>query len=235
MRLCDRIVWSMRVGTRGLRWAAIAPVAAVLLTGCGGSDTPPPEREAANIVHPGAPGEPSRKLTASEAAALGSVKHTKADVEFMRAMIHHHGQALRMTNWVRRRSSGPDVPLMARRMEISQQSEVELMQGWLRERGVEAPSPWDHQGHDHETGKGLPPGMLTSDQLGRLYNAEGRAFDRLFLKYMTYHHQGALTMVQQLVAKGGGGEPELGAFTRHVEADQGIEIARMRDLLAELR
>ena len=81
----------------------------------------------------------------------------------------------------------------------------------------------------------MPPGMLTSGELGRLFNTKGRAFDRLFLRYMTRHHQGALQMVQQLQAKGGGAEPELNAFTRHVEADQGIEIARMQDLLAELR
>jgi uncharacterized protein (DUF305 family) len=48
-------------------------------------------------------------------------------------------------------------------------------------------------------------------------------------------HQGALTMVQQLDEAGGGLEPELGAFTRHVVADQEIEIRRMRDLYARLR
>ena len=42
-------------------------------------------------------------------------------------------------------------------------------------------------------------------------------------------------MVRQLQENGGGMEPEIGSFTRHVEADQGIEIARMHDLLAKLR
>ena len=224
----------MRVGNPGLRWAAI-PVAAVLLAGCGGSDKPPPEEPTANVVQPGAPGEPTRKLSAEEAAAAESIKHTKADVDFMQHMIHHHWQAVLMTKWVPRRSPGPDIPLMAKRMEISQEAEIELMQGWLRERGVKPNEPGDHSGHDHGTGEGLPPGMLTSRQLGRLYNTKGRAFDRLFLRYMTYHHQGALQMVQQLLDDGGGAEAELSAFTRHVEADQGIEIARMQDLLAELR
>jgi uncharacterized protein (DUF305 family) len=224
----------MRVGNPGLRWAAI-PVAAFLLAGCGGSNKPPPEEPTANVVQPGAPGEPTRKLSAKEAAAAESITHTKADVAFMQHMIHHHWQAVLMTKWAPRRSPGPDVPLMAKRMEISQEAEIELMQGWLRERGVKPNEPGDHSGHDHGTGEGLPPGMLTSGQLGRLYNTKGRAFDRLFLRYMTHHHRGALQMVQQLQADGGGAEPELSAFTRHVEADQGIEIARMQDLLAELR
>jgi uncharacterized protein (DUF305 family) len=225
----------MRPSKPGLRWAVI-PAAAAVLAGCGGSDRPPPPDEPqANVVQPGAPGEPSRKLTAEEAASLETTEHTKADVDFMQHMIHHHWQAVLMTKWVPRRSPGPDIPLMAKRMEISQEAEIEMMQGWLRDRGIKPNDPGDHSGHDHGTGKGLPPGMLTSRQLGRLWNMKGRAFDRLFLRYMTFHHQGALQMVQQLQANGGGAEPELGAFTRDVEADQGIEIARMQDLLAELR
>lgn len=225
----------MRMGKKPLRWAVI-PLAAVALAGCGGSsDKPPPDEQEANIVQPGAPGEPSRKLSTEEAASLETVKSTKADVDFMQSMIHHHWQAILMTKWVPRRSPGPDIPLMAKRMEISQEAEIELMQEWLRDRGVKPNEPGDHSGHDHGTGEGMPPGMLTSGELGRLWNTKGRAFDRLFLRYMTRHHQGALQMVQQLQAKGGGAEPELNAFTRHVEADQGIEIARMQDLLAELR
>ena len=75
------------------------------------------------------------------------------------------------------------------------------------------------------------PGMLTANQLDRLAGVDGRSFDRLFLRSMTRHHEGALTMVAQLDAAGGGLEPEIGAFTRHVEADQAIEIGRMHDLL----
>jgi uncharacterized protein (DUF305 family) len=225
----------MRVSKRRLRWAVI-PFAAAVLAGCGGSDRPPPPDEPrANVVQPGAPGEPSRKLSAEEVASVETTEHTKADVEFMQAMIHHHSQAVLMAKWVPRRSPGPDIPLMAERMEISQEGEIELMQNWLRDRGIKPNEPGDHSRHDHGTGEGMPPGMLTSPQLGRLWNTKGRAFDRLFLRFMTYHHQGALQMVQQLHADGGGDEPELSAFTRHVEADQGIEIARMQDLLAELR
>ena len=62
------------------------------------------------------------------------------------------------------------------------------------------------------------------------FGGQGEEFDELFLKYMIRHHQGALTMVRDLAADGGGNEPEIGAFTRHVEADQNIEISRMEDL-----
>jgi uncharacterized protein (DUF305 family) len=52
---------------------------------------------------------------------------------------------------------------------------------------------------------------------------------------MIHHHEGALTMVRQLYAANGGAEQESDAFARHVDADQRIEIARMQQLLAELR
>ena len=73
------------------------------------------------------------------------------------------------------------------------------------------------------------PGMVPADKLA-LVGGQGEEFDELFLKYMIRHHQGALTMVRDLAADGGGNEPEIGAFTRHVEADQNIEISRMEDL-----
>jgi uncharacterized protein (DUF305 family) len=227
---------AMGLINHGWRRASIVPLAAVLLAGCGGSDErPEPPRDVGNVVQPGAPGEPSRKLTAQDLAEIEHAKHTKADVRFMQEMIHHHGQAILMTKWVPRRTASKDVRLLARRMELSQETEIEQIQRWLRARGVKPRDPGDHGGHDHGSAEDLPPGVLTSRQLGRLYNADGRRFDRLFLRYMTFHHQGALAMVQQLREAGGGAETEIGVFTNHVEADQGIEIARMRDLYAELR
>ncbi len=227
----------MRASNQGWRWAAIVPVAVVLLAGCGGSDDDEPERprDVGNVVQPGAPGEPSRKLTAGDLEEIEHAKHTKADVRFMQEMIHHHGQAILMTKWVPRRTDSRDVRLMARRMELSQEAEIEQIERWLRARDVNPRDPSDHGGHDHGSGEDLPPGMLTSRQLGKLYTADGRRFDRLFLRFMTFHHLGALTMVQELREAGGGAETEIGVFTNHVEADQGTEIARMRELYASLR
>jgi uncharacterized protein (DUF305 family) len=110
-------------------------------------------------------------------------------------------------------------------------SEIELMEEWLRERGEQPPTD-EEQEHGH--GGSLMPGMASPEQLDRLAAARGTAFNVLFLKYMMRHHRGALTMVEQLHAANGGAEAEIGNFTRHVEGDQGIEIARMQDLLADV-
>jgi uncharacterized protein (DUF305 family) len=79
------------------------------------------------------------------------------------------------------------------------------------------------------------PGMLTPEQMTRLTQATGAAFDRLFLDGMIQHHEGALTMVRELFAvTGAGQEPQLFALASDVDADQRAEIRRMRALLAAL-
>jgi uncharacterized protein (DUF305 family) len=210
---------------------AVVVAAACSLAGCGDDA----ERAATGptIVQPGAPGEDSHTLSEDELGALEEPRFTGADVEFMQGMIHHHAQALRMTALVPKRAVGDELPLLAERMDISQTSEIDQMKRWLRQRKQTVPAIGRMGEHVHQPGMELMPGMLTEPELVRLEGAEGRAFERLFLRDMIRHHTGAITMVRRLYASGGGLEPEADAFARHVEADQQIEIERMRGLLAQ--
>jgi uncharacterized protein (DUF305 family) len=210
--------------------AAIAALA--LVAGCGGGGSNSSEQQVAaeatpNIVQPGAPGEPSRTLTPEEAAKIESTPATEADVQFMQDMIHHHSQAIEMTDWVPSRASSRSVKLIAQRMERSQEGEIEVMERWLQDQGVEAMS--DHANHGE-----LMPGMLTGEQMDRLEAGDGRRFDRMFLRYMTQHHRGALQMVNDLRESGGGLQSEIDKFAREVATDQEIEILRMQELLTEV-
>lgn len=93
-----------------------------------------------------------------------------------------------------------------------------------------------HGGHGGQAGHtgdhaGMP-GMLSGAQLEELAAARDEVFDRLFLEFMIYHHEGALIMVDELfAAPGGGQETEIFTFASHVDADQRMEIMRMRQLL----
>jgi uncharacterized protein (DUF305 family) len=184
------------------------------------------------IVQPGAPGEATRVIGAEQAADLSQVRHTAADVRFMQGMIGHHAQALEMSALLPSRTSREEMRLLAKRIEISQADEITMMQEWLKSRGEEVPSEHAHHAH----GATLMPGMLTPDEMRRLAEAQGAAFDRLFLEFMIKHHAGALVMVQELYAQPGAGqEPEMFAFASDVDADQRMEIDRMGAMLKELQ
>ena len=63
----------------------------------------------------------------------------------------------------------------------------------------------------------------------------GPAFDARFLDLMIRHHEGALTMVAELLAaRGAAQDPQVFTFATDVDADQRAEIARMRALLQAL-
>ena len=182
-------------------------------------------------MQPGAPGAETRSITAMEAVDASRIGTTETDVRFMQGMIGHHAQALEMTTLLPSRTEREDMRLLARRIELSQADEITVMQRWLRARSQAVPDP---NAHHHHAGA-LMPGMLTPEEMRRLEAATGKEFDRLFLESMIRHHDGALTMVNDLFSTAGAGqEPEIFAFASDVDADQRIEIDRMSAMLLEI-
>jgi uncharacterized protein (DUF305 family) len=184
---------------------------------------------AAPLLQPGAPGSETRAITPDMAADLSGVSFTNADVRFMQGMIGHHSQAVEMVALVASRTASEDMKRLALRIELSQSDEIAMMKRWLTDRGQKLPDP-----HAHHHPGGMMPGMLSAEEMSRLAAATGAEFDRLFLSGMIKHHQGALTMVEELYGAGGGAgqESEIYAFAADVDADQRMEIDRMRGLLA---
>jgi uncharacterized protein (DUF305 family) len=78
----------------------------------------------------------------------------------------------------------------------------------------------------------MMPGMLSADQLAQLDSARGPRFDELFLRFMIQHHEGAITMVNDLFATGAGEENPVYKMASSVFADQTTEIERMQRMLA---
>jgi uncharacterized protein (DUF305 family) len=179
------------------------------------------------IIQPGAPGEANRVLTADAATDLSKVQATPADVKFMQGMIGHHAQAIEMTALIDARTSREEMKLLGQRIAVSQADEMDMMRAWLRARGQDIPSE-----HAHHTEEGMMPGMLSPEQMAELTAATGDAFDKLFLRYMIQHHEGALSMVDDLFkTPGAGQEGDINAFAADVDSDQRMEIDRMRAML----
>ena len=81
----------------------------------------------------------------------------------------------------------------------------------------------------------LMAGMLTDAQMKELDAARGPEFDRLFLRYMIQHHEGAVSMVKELFnTPGAAQDPSVFKLGTDVSADQTTEIARMQKMLATI-
>jgi len=213
---------------RARRWPALLVGLAVALgsVACT-ADDPPEEDDAAPVVQLGAPGEEGKTLSPDEAEAIEEPTWTDADVEFVQMMLPHHQQALEMTALVEDRAADPDLAQLAERIEVSQQDEMALLEEWLSERGQMVSGM--HGGHG---GHQDMPGMLTPAQLDQLARAKGERFDRLFLRGMIRHHEGAVVMVETLLTGGDGGqESEVFQLASHIGTDQQVEIAAMKERL----
>jgi uncharacterized protein (DUF305 family) len=183
------------------------------------------------IVQPGAPGQPTRVISAAQATDLSKVQFVDADVKFMQGMIGHHSQAVEMVDLLKLRSLNPDMQKLGLRIAVSQEDEIKMMQKWLQVRGQPLPDPHAHHMHPEM----MMPGMLTQAEMDALAAAKGAEFDRLFLEGMIKHHGGAITMVQELFAKPRAGQDaEIFAFASDVDADQRMEIDRMGAMLYAL-
>ena len=187
-----------------------------------------PSPPAVPIVQPGAPGHPSRVITAEAAADVSKVDYIDADIKFMQGMIGHHAQAIEMVAFIPTHTSRREMVLLGQRIDISQTDEIKMMQDWLRLRGQQVPGV--NAMHAH--GATLMPGMLNDEEMARLARANGDEFDRLFLEGMIKHHEGAITMVKELFATAGAGqEVSIFSFANDVDIDQRMEIQRMGALL----
>ena len=165
---------------------------------------------------------------------------SQKDVEFMQGMIMHHAQAVEMTALIESHTENKELRRLGARISQSQSEEMKLMKRWLEARGepvepsMQGMTGMDMPGHDMSSHQMLMPGMLTPKQMDALRNAKGAEFDRLFLRGMIQHHNGALIMVKDLFDTAGAGQDaELFNFATDVDSGQRAEIRIMRTLLGD--
>ena len=221
--------------TKNLSISTLAVAAALTASACSGSAdqaTPPPAAaatpQAPAIVQPGAPGQASTVV--DKVPTFHDNNFTDDDVKFMQGMIHHHSQALQMVAMIATHTKTPELIAMGQKIHLSQSGEITSMKAWLTARKQTVPMMMD-DGTVMDHGEAPMPGMLTPAQMKALDAARGAKFDELFLTGMIQHHKGALKMVVDVRAAGGGKEPNIGGFLNDVDNDQRMEIVRMYGLL----
>ena len=151
----------------------------------------------------------------------------------MAGMIYHHAQAVLIAGWAPTHGASASMRTLCERIIASQTDEIALLSRWLatRHEAVPHPDP-EHMMMPGMDSTHIMPGMLTDAQLAQLDRARGEDFDQLFLRLMIQHHQGAITMVNQLFASGAGEEEPVYKMASSVYADQTTEIERMQRMLA---
>ncbi|GAA2877521.1 DUF305 domain-containing protein [Pseudonocardia halophobica] len=208
-----------------------AAATVVLVAGCSGaSDT--------------ATGTSTTPSAAATSSAATSAAHNAADTAFVQGMIPHHTQAVQMSEMAAQRASNEQVKQLATRIQQAQGPEIEQMRGFLAawgepETGSAGPSGslggMDHGSMNGSTSMPMSQGtggMMTDQQMQRLGQADGTAFDRMFLQMMTEHHNGAIQMARTELAQGQ--NPDAKALAQKIIDDQQAEITEMQQLLATL-
>lgn len=202
---------------------ALTAGAALALTGCGNAPSSPE----ASPVPP--------SVAAPETSSQVSPEHNQADITFAQGMVPHHQQAIDMADLAGERAASPQVKDLATKIEQAQDPEIEQLKDMLEAWGAPAPADPDSSapGMDHGGGGAMPdsgtPGMMTDQQMQQLEQANGAAFDKMFLQMMINHHRGAIQMAQTEVAQGQ--NPEAKALARKIIADQRAEITTMESLV----
>lgn len=174
---------------------------------------------------------PGQAPTTPAEQARDEIEHprvTAAGVHFASDMITHHEQAITICSWAPKHGASKSVQDLCQRIIVSQTDEINYMKHWLADRHEPVPAPMPAMA--------MPgmPGMLSSDQLATLDHAHGPQFDRLLLTDMISHHQGAITMVEQLLQNGQDEDAGLLMYASNVSADQDAEIGLMQRRLAEM-
>ena len=154
--------------------------------------------------------------------------YTAADVHFMQGMIAHHAQAIFMSRLAASHGANPRLLRFADKIDQSQISEIRLMQEWLVANAQTAPDTSSY----HTV---MMAGMLSPEQIKTLEAARGPEFDTHFLTMMIQHHEGALTMVADLLASPGAAQDiDVSVFANDVHAVQTAEIGTMRRMLEQV-
>ena len=200
----------------------------IVLLGCS-PDKPAADTTAAAAPHDmaGMAGHDMKGMDIKITIPKGAL-YTVADVQFMQGMIAHHAQAIFMSHLAAKNGANPRLVKFATKIDQSQMTEIQQMQGWLLANGQVAP---DTSSYHHM----MMDGMLSPEQIKTLEAARGAEFDAHFLNMMIQHHEGALKMVEDLLASPGAAQDvDISVFANDVVSVQTAEIGTMRQMLQEM-
>ena len=204
---------------RTLALASTGLALAVVLTACGSDNAS--ETDGMGGAMDGSGSNASASSTADA-----------ADVAFAQLMIPHHQQAIEMADLAAKYAKSTQVKDLAAQIKGAQGPEIEMMTQWLQdwEAPMTMPSPDGDMG-DMDMGGMGSAGMMSEAEMMGLAESRGAEFDQMWLQMMIAHHQGAVTMAQQVLETTN--DPEVTALAQDVVQAQQAEIDAMQQLLTQ--
>lgn len=198
------------------KFNAILAAVALLFVGVTGGYTWANSKSDNEASSTSSPGSTTLSSVANKAS---STTHNEADVMFAQMMVDHHSQALDMAKLAATRASSPDVKTLAAKIEAAQQPEIDMMDGWLKDWGVDSMSGMNHS---------MPEGMSESD-MSMLEKSSGSEFEKMFLAMMIKHHDGAIAMAKDELKSGENADAL--ALASSIYVSQQGQLTQMQALL----
>ncbi len=147
------------------------------------------------------------------------------DLRFIDSMVPHHRGALVMAQEALKKSKRPEIMKLAKGIITEQKKEIAQMQQWRKQwypKASATPTMW------HAAMNGEMPMTDKHKQSMMMNMSLGKAdagFDRRFLDGMIPHHQGAVTMGQDLLQKSK--RPQMKKLAQNIIKSQQLEIDLM--------
>lgn len=164
----------------------------------------------APVILPGAPGGKPRSVAPDKVGGLKladraatSGEANTADRRYMEMMIPHHYQAIVMSRMAATRSDDPQLSSLADRILVEQGLEIQAMQGWQARNGLPVTDEIKaYRAMLRDPAMLERMGMATRKQIRALRRQDGAAFDANYLNLMIPHHEGAITMSEDVSING---------------------------------
>ena len=151
--------------------------------------------------------------TAAGPQAAPAATPGTSEAGFIAAMVAHHQEAVDVASEAAERGARDEVRALAAAIVVEQRTEIDRLRAWW--------AAW----HPDE-----PPAAY-APMMRRLVGLTPTEVDIVFVTDMVHHHEMAVAMAEELLARGEGARPEVEALARDVIHAQGEEIATLRGWL----
>jgi uncharacterized protein (DUF305 family) len=147
-----------------------------------------------------------------------SGRNVAFDQGYLKEMRSHHVQGIELAQLAASKAADPHLAALGRLMTATQKGDIVIFDRWWRSWFGPLPASTTHS-HPME-------GMVPPNEMNRLQQSQGAAFDELFVELMSFHHLGAIKMSDRAIAEGG--DPRIKIMAHALRHQQSGEIELMK-------